>query len=144
MFITNTNTKKTQLASTYGNLSKLNCEVEGRTLFYNNIKSVSASLGELEILIKEKKPSIIALTETWFQNNNDVTLHCFEVYQKPFTSIRNEQWGGGIAIFVSECLQAELVHIDKNFESVSVKVRKKAKSLFPASTINLRKTKTTI
>ena len=113
-------------------------------MFYNNIRSVSANLGESEILIEERKPSIIASTETWIKSNDDVNLHCFEGYQKPFTSIRSEQLGGGVAIYVSECLQAELVHTDEDFDSVSVKVRnKKAKSLFTASTVNLRETKTT-
>ena len=92
-------------------------------MFYNTIRSVSANLGELEILIEERKPSIIAsTTDTWFKNNDDVNLHCFEGYQKPFTSIRSEQRGGGVAIYVSECLQVELVHTDEDFESVSVKV----------------------
>jgi len=82
-------------------------------------------LGELEILIEERKPSIIALTETLFKNNDDVNLHCLEGYQKPFTSIRSEQRGGGVAIYVSECLQVELVHTDEDFESVSVEVGNK-------------------
>ena len=94
-------------------------------MFYNNIRSVSANLGELEILIEERKPSIIALTETWFKNNDDANLHCLEGYQKPFTSIRSTKRGGGVAIYVSECLQAELVHTDEDFESVSVKVANK-------------------
>ena len=82
-------------------------------------------MGQLEILIEEKKPSIIALTETWFKNNDDVNLHCLEGYHKPFTSIRSEQRGGGVAIYVSEYLQAELLHRDEDFESVSVKVANK-------------------
>ena len=100
------------MASTYGKLSKTNCGVEGITLFYKNIRSVSANLGELEILIEERKPSIIASTETWFKDNDDVNLHCLEGYLKPFTNIRCEQQGGGVAIFVSECLHAELIHTD--------------------------------
>ena len=91
-------------------------------MFYNNIRSVSANLAELEILIEERKPSIIALRETWFKNNDDVNLHCLEGYRKPFTNIGSEQRGGGVAMYVSECLQAELVHTDEDFESVSVKV----------------------
>ena len=47
------------------------------------------------------------------------------IYHKPFTSIRSEQRGGGVAIYVSEYLQAELVHTDEDFESVSVKVANK-------------------
>ena len=114
-------------------------------MFHIIIRSLSANFGDLEILIEERKPSIIALTETWFKNNDDVNLHCLEGYQISFTSIRSGRRGGGVAIYVSECLQAELVHTDEDFESVSVKVaNKKAKSLFLASTVNLRKTKTTI
>ena len=54
-----------------------------------------------------------------------MNLPCLEGYHKPFTSIRNEQWGGGVAIYVSEYLQADLVHTDEDFESVSVKVANK-------------------
>ena len=122
---TNTNAEKRQLASTFGKLSKTNCDVEGITLFYNNIRSVSANLGELEILIEERKLSIIALTETWFKNNDDMNFHCLEGYQKPFTSIKSEQRGGVIAIYVSKCRRVELVHTDEDFESVLVKVGNK-------------------
>ena len=94
-------------------------------MFYKIIRSVSANLGGLEVLIEEKKPSIIALTETWFKNNDDVNLFCLEGYQKPFTSIRNEHRSGGEAIYVSESLHADLVHTDEDFESVSVKVANK-------------------
>ena len=56
-----------------------------------------------------------------------MNLHCLEGYQKQFTSIKREQRGGGVAIYVSECLQVELVHTDEDFESVSVKVAIKKK-----------------
>ena len=96
-------------------------------------------------MIEEKKPSIIALTETLFENNNDVNLHCLEGYQKPFTSIRSEQGGVGVAIYVSECLKAELIYTDEDFESVSVKVEnKKSKIIASCFTANLRETKTTL
>ena len=108
------------------------------------MRSVSANLGELEILIEERKTSIIFLTETWFKNNDDVNLHCLEGYQRLFKSIRSEQRGGGVAIYVSDCLQAEIVHTDEDFESASVKVAKKAKLMFLPSTVNLRETDTTI
>ena len=45
--------------------------VEGLTIFYNNIGSVSANLHNLAILIAESKPSVIALTETWFKKENE-------------------------------------------------------------------------
>ena len=79
----------------------------------------------MEILIEERRPSIIVLTETWLKNNDHGNLHCLEGYQQPFTSIRSEQRSGGIAIYVLECLQAELVHTDEEFESLSVKVANK-------------------
>ena len=54
-----------------------------------------------------------------------MNLHSLEAYQKPFTSVRSEQRGGGVAIYLSEYLQAELVHTDEDFETVSVKVANK-------------------
>ena len=58
------------------------------TIFYNNIRSVSANLGHLEILVSELKPSVIALTETWFKSENDDELFSLEGYHQPFTSTR--------------------------------------------------------
>ena len=96
--------------------------VEGLTLFYNNIRSVSANLGDLEILIADLKPSVIALTETWFKDENDVELYNLEGYHKPFTSTRNNKRGGGVAIYVTLDLEAELQHTDEENESISVKI----------------------
>ena len=68
--------------------------VEGLTFFYNNIRSVSANLGELEFLIAESKPSVIALTETWFKDENDAELYSIDRHQKPFASTRTKRRGG--------------------------------------------------
>ena len=96
--------------------------VEGLTFFYNNIRSVSTNLGDLEILLAESKPSVIALTETWFKNENDVELYSIDGYHRPFTSTRNKRRGGGVAIYVTLDLEAELIHTDEIHESVSVKI----------------------
>ena len=93
-------------------------------MFYDNIRAIAANLRKLEILIEELNPSIIFLTETWFENNADVKLHCLEDYQQPFTSTRSEQRGSGVAMYVSERLQAELIHTNEDFESVSVNIGK--------------------
>ena len=92
------------------------------TTFYNNIRSVSANLGHIEILIFELKASVIALTETWFKSENDDELFSLEGYHQPFTSTRTQKRGGGIAIYVTKDLEAELFHSDEYHESVSVKI----------------------
>ena len=96
--------------------------MQGFTFFYNNIRSVSTNLGNLEILIAERKPSIIALTETWFKSESDAELYCLEGYHRPFASTRTKKRGGGVAIYVTLDLEAELLHTDEYNESISVKV----------------------
>ena len=104
------------------NNQKLNCVVGKFTIFYNNIRSVSANLGHLEILVSELKPSVITLTETWFKSENDDELFSLEGYHQPFTSTRTQKRGGGVAIYVTKDLEAELFHPDEYHESVSVKI----------------------
>ena len=96
--------------------------VEGLTFLYNNIRSVSANLEDLEILVAQTKPSVIALTETWWKNENEAGLYCLEGYQRPFASTRNRKRGGGVAIYVTSDLDAELLHTDEAYESLSVKI----------------------
>ena len=50
--------------------------MKGFTFFSNIIRSVSTNVGNLEILIADRKPSIIALTETWFKSESDAKLFC--------------------------------------------------------------------
>ena len=98
------------------------CVVEGLTFFYNNIRSVSKNLGDLEILIEDSKPSVFALTETWFKSESDEELYSIDGYHRPFTSTRSKKRGGGVAIYVTLDLEAELIHTDEIHESVSVKI----------------------
>ena len=104
------------------NNKKLNCVVGELGIFYNNIRSVPANLGHLEILVSELKPSVITLSETWFKSENDAELFSLEGYHQPFTSTRTQKRGGGVAIYVTLDLEAELFHADEYHESVSVKL----------------------
>ena len=104
------------------NNQNLNCVARKFTTFYNNIRSVSAKLGHLEILVSELKPSVIALTETWFKSENGDELFSLEGYHQPFTSTRTQKRGGGVAIYVTKDREAELFHTDEYHESVSVKI----------------------
>ena len=90
--------------------------VEGLTLVYNNIGSVSANLQDLENLVTQSKPSVIALTETWWKNEHDADLFCLEGYQRHFVSTRNRKRGVGVAIYVISDLEAELLHTDEAHE----------------------------
>ena len=73
-------------------------------------------------MIAERKPSIIALTETWFKSESDAELFCLEGYQRPFASTRTKKRGGGVAIYETLDLEAELLNTDEYNESISVKV----------------------
>ena len=84
-------------------------------IFLNNIRSVSANLGHLELLVSELKPSVIALTETWFKSENDDELFSLEGYHQSFTNTRTQKRGGGKAIYVPLDLEAELFHSDEYY-----------------------------
>ena len=79
-------------------------------------------MGHLEILVSELKPSVIDFTETWFKSENDDELFSLEGYHQPFTNTRTQKRGGGVAIYVTKDLEAELFHSDEYHESVSVKL----------------------
>ena len=82
----------------------------------------------------------------WFKNENDVELYSIDGYHRPFTTTRNKRRGGGVAIYVTLDLEAELIHTDEIHESVSVKISdsKKRKSQFLVFTVNLPETETSI
>ena len=129
------------------NQNSENCKVEGLTFLYSNLRSVSTNLGDLENLIADSKPSVIALTETWFENENDVELYSIDGYHRQFTITRNKRRSGGVAIYVTLDLEAKLIHTDEIHESVSVKnsdSEKKKKVKFLVFTVNLPETETSI
>ena len=78
-FITNTNTEKHNWQPLTVNF--LNPILSRRNyLVPKKIRSVSENLAGLEILIEKRKLCIIALTENWFKNNEDVNLPCLESF----------------------------------------------------------------
>ena len=76
----------------------------------------------LEILVSKLKPSVIALSGTWFKSENDDELFSLEGYHQPFTSTRTQKRGGEVAKNVTLHLEAELFNSDEYRESVSVKI----------------------
>ena len=67
-----------------------NSKIQGFTFFYNKKRWVSTKQGNLEILRSERKPSIIALTETWFKSGSNAELFCLEGYHRTFASTRTK------------------------------------------------------
>ena len=53
---------------------------------------------------------------------NDSEVFCLEGYRRPFARTRNRKRQGGVAIYVTSDLEAELLHTDEAYESISVKV----------------------
>ena len=72
--------------------------VEGLTFLYSNIRSVSANLEDLEISLAKSKPSVIALTETWWKSEHAAELFCLVGYQRLFAGRGNWKRGSGEAI----------------------------------------------
>ena len=71
--------------------------------------------------------SVIALTKTWFKSKHDDELFGVEGYHQPFTTTRTQKRGGGVAIYVTLDLEAELIR-NEYYESVSVKINNAKKN----------------
>ena len=72
-------------------------------LFFSNVRSISNKIDEIEVVANDKKVDLIALTETWADENTSpdfLSINGFMLFSKPRIGRR----GGGVALHASECL----------------------------------------
>ena len=81
------------------NITKLSC-------VYFNARSVVNKLIELDLLLKEDRPDVVGITETWLHNGIDDSELNFEGYTLFRTDRNNlfKQKGGGVALFIKDNL----------------------------------------
>ena len=72
---------------------------------------------------------IIAIQETWFKFNTNLSI---ENFKGPITKSRTDSRGGGIAFYVSNKLEYEVIHnmsfTEKAIETLTIKINHKSKS----------------
>ena len=108
------------------NLSLLLPSRDSFSLFHCNVRSAPRNMDALSYLLSELNHnfSIIGISETWLSNYNSA-LYSFPHY-KAFYTCRQDQRGGGVALYVSEALtavsRADLYFCDESCESAFVEV----------------------
>ena len=79
-----------------------------------NIRSIDAHFEELQafLLNDDLKPSLIALTETWLDNDSNENVFEIEGYCKPVTC--NRSWGtsGGVMLYIKSGLPFRVLKKD--------------------------------
>ena len=83
-------------------------------IFNANIRSIDAHSEELQafLLNNDLKPSLIAFTETWSDNDSNENVFEIEEYYKPVTC--NRSWGtrGGVMLYIKSGLQFRVLKKD--------------------------------
>src|SRR5437899_3274408 len=123
--------KGVQVSSNEKVSSNIEATEEGSLLkiLYFNARSIKMKMEELKVMIEEKKPDIIAIVESWL--NEDIADS--EINLKHFDMIRidrnneSKQRGGGVLIFVNQsmkCLKIESERIN-NLEYAWIRIHGK-------------------
>ena len=96
-------------------------------LLYTNAQSVIKKMAELRALIDEKKPDVLALTETW--TNVDIPnefLHIdgYEIIEREDRVDTSRGRGGGVLVYIRRGLSAWKESVDGEFcQCVCVKLK---------------------
>eukprot|EP00057_Strongylocentrotus_purpuratus_P010304 XP_011664778.1 PREDICTED: RNA-directed DNA polymerase from mobile element jockey-like [Strongylocentrotus purpuratus] len=89
-----------------------------------NARSLNNKLDEMEIILRERKTDIAAVTETWFRS--DMPTHLAEITNyNLFTKSRLHRQGGGVALYVQEAYNPVQMKIEvpTELEVLWVKIR---------------------
>ena len=123
--------KRVKVSSNEKVSSNIEATEEGSLLkiLYFNARSIKMKMEELKVMIEEKKPDVIAIVESWL--NEDIADS--EINLKHFDMIRidrnneSKQRGGGVLIFVNQsmkCLKVESERIN-NLEYAWIRIHGK-------------------
>lgn len=84
-----------------------------------NVRSLSAStrLTSLEILTCNHNVDILCLSETWLSSKKSNKEILIPGFQPPFRRDRLDSLGGGVAIYVKDCLAASLCHPNPSLQT---------------------------
>jgi len=77
-------------------------------------------LAMLQILLSEKQPEILCIQETHFKNEYFHQLRGYQCFHKNRTN--RDHASGGVAIYVSDALVVDIIHLNTQMEVVATKV----------------------
>lgn len=98
--------------------------------YYTNATSLNNKLHLLEASTATFHPSIVAISETWFNENSIAAMNGYQLFR---SDRRNNQTGGGVCIYVRDGIQAfeapdtDLLSSDCEQVWVAVKSSKKTR-----------------
>ena len=111
-----------------------------------NARSLKANLNKIKDTLRELeyKFHIIAISETWFKENNwdgnEVTnFHDAFLGYKLYCNSRNNKTGGGVAIFVCESLLRNCESPNICLRNVSYAIDECFESIFIEHSVNIQK-----
>ena len=90
----------------------------GLGLFYCNCRSLLPKIDELRVLAVDSRPDVIALVETWLDQDireSEVAIPGYGLYRRD-----RSRRGGGLALYVSECLCVKNLFSCADLELLSV------------------------
>jgi hypothetical protein len=79
--------------------------LEHLKFYYTNANSLNNKMSSLDALASTSNPTIIAISETWFNQKSNTHLHGYS----PFLKNRNGH-GGGVALYISEEIESFEIH----------------------------------
>ena len=95
-------------------------------MLLSNVRSVNNKIDEIAVIANENKVDLIALTETWTDENTSpdfLSINGFVLFSKS----RTERRGGGVALYVNDCFNPRIlpVIIPNEIEAIWVIIRPK-------------------
>lgn len=87
------------------------------SILYFNARSIKNKLDELKYLVKEKSPDVIAIVESWLNEDIFDSEVAIENYNFVRLDRKSEEKvkGGGIIIYINQ----ELTHLNMNFDQIN-------------------------
>ena len=92
---------------------------------YTNARSMGNKQEELEAIVQQANYDLVAITETWWDHSHDwsAAMDGYKLFRKD----RQGRRGGGVALYVKECIEVtELMTGENKVESLWVKIRGRA------------------
>src|SRR6266516_3281694 len=101
-------------------------DVKFLKILYFNARSIKTKLEEFKLMVEEKKPSIIAIVESWLTEDIldcEIKLKNFDMIRMDRSSEKKER-GGGVLIYVNQCMNYTKIEAEtiNNLEYIWIRV----------------------
>ena len=110
------------------------CKTKTLTVLGFNIRSLDYHINELRVLLEilDKKPEVLALTETWMTDEHSpVDLDIVGYQPMEFKARQNaKRQSGGVAFYVENGLSIQVVSLKVDIECLIIKITRENKTLY--------------